>query len=121
MRNLVERISVRSKQYRPEFIVIPQNGIELLTDTGNSAGNPVGSYLEAIDGVGQESLFYGYPKEDEATPASATNYLIGFADIARDNDIVVMVTDYCRTRSFVDDTYTKNAAKRYISYAASRR
>jgi len=47
--------------------------------------------------------------------------MIAFLDIAESNGIEVLVTDYCWTPSLVDDFYTRNAAKGYISFAADHR
>ena len=60
MRELVMRISARAKGIDPGFLVVPQNGHELLTWDGTEAGEPVLPYIGAIDGVGREELFYGY-------------------------------------------------------------
>ncbi|WP_148224076.1 hypothetical protein [Sediminispirochaeta smaragdinae] len=42
-------------------------------------------------------------------------------DIAEANDVEVLTTDYCWDTSKMDDSYSKNAAKGYISFAAEQR
>ena len=121
MRNLVQSISTYGKETKPDFIVIPQNGPELLTTNGEPDGPLSRAYLDAIDGVGREALFYGYASDNIATPASERNYLVTFMDAAENNGVEVLVTDYCLTHSFVDDSYTQNAAKGYMSFAADHR
>jgi len=121
MRSLVEDISIYAKGINSNFIVIPQNGIELLTVNGEEDGPPATDYINAIDGVGQEDLFYGYDNDNVATPAGETNYMTAFLDTAEDNGVEVLVTDYCSTLSNVDDSYTKNFNKGYISFAADHR
>jgi len=121
MRDFVRDISAYAGGIRPGFIVIPQNGHELLTETGEETGAPATLYMEAIDGVGREDLFYGYEQDDAATPSSARDYMIAFMNIAENNGIQVLVTDYCRTLSFVDDSYRQNADRGYISFAADHR
>ena len=54
-------------------------------------------------------------------PTSARDYMMSFMDIAVNNGIKVLVTDYCSTLSFVDDAYSQNAAKNYISFSADHR
>ncbi|MHC4103502.1 MAG: endo alpha-1,4 polygalactosaminidase [Planctomycetota bacterium] len=120
MRDFVRGISSYSKNAVPGFIVIPQNGHELLTDDGEETGQPAAEYMSAIDGIGREDLFYGYNNDDVATPASERDYMIAFLDIAEADGIEVLVTDYCTTVSFVDDSYTQSALKNYISFAAER-
>jgi cysteinyl-tRNA synthetase len=120
MREFVQNISAYARGMRPGFIVIPQNGHELLTDNGEESGQPADEYLSAIEGIGREDLFYGYNNDDEATPASERDYMIAFLDLAESVGIEVLVTDYCTTESFVDDSYFQNASKNYISFAALR-
>lgn len=102
----------------PGFIVIPQNGAELLSDDGRG---PHEAYLAAIDGQGQEDLFYGYARDDRPTRKADTDYLTPLLDIALAAGKGVFVTDYCRTPSKVDDSYARNAARGYVSFAAHRR
>ncbi len=111
MRDFVQGISSYAKGINSNFIVIPQNGHELLTENGEETGTPAVTYVEAIDGVGREDLFYGYDDDNVATPASERNYMIAFMDIAEDNGVEVLVTDYCWNGSFMDDSYSQNNAK----------
>ena len=55
MRQFVQTISAQTKKADPSFLVVPQGGIALLTVDGR----PATDYLKAIDGVGQEEVFYG--------------------------------------------------------------
>jgi cysteinyl-tRNA synthetase len=123
MRDFVQGISTYAKGIDSNFIIIPQNGHELLTENGLEDGPPAEEYLNAIDGVGREDLFYGYVNDNEATEEPESNYMMAFLDIAESKDIKVevLVTDYCWTTSKVDDSYTKNAGKGYISFAADQR
>lgn len=121
MRDLVIDLSGYAKTIDKDFIVIPQNGHELLTVNGELSGQPSRDYIDAIDGVGREDLFYGYNEDDEATPVSDREYMIEFMDIAEENGIEVLITDYCKTRVFVDDSYEQNSQRNYISFAADHR
>ena len=72
MRDFVVRISETARTQDADFVVIPQNGIELVT-LGEDAGSELAAaYLAAIDGHGQEDLFYGYSRDDKPTPSDAT-------------------------------------------------
>lgn len=121
MRDFVINISSYAKNKDHDFIIIPQNGIELITDTGEHEGNITGAYLQAIDGVGQESLFYGYDEDNQATPEEERSWLHGFLDIIIENGKQVLVTDYCWTSSYIDDSYEINAQHGYVSFAADHR
>ncbi len=121
MRSFVQGISSYAKTINPNFIIIPQNGNQLATENGDENGSPATSYLNAIDGQGQEDLYYGYDSDDAATSQSDINYLKPFLDIEENASVQVMVTDYCSTQSKTDDSYQKNNANGYISFAAPER
>ncbi|OFX89548.1 MAG: hypothetical protein A2W99_14585 [Bacteroidetes bacterium GWF2_33_16] len=121
MRNFVIGISTYAKTINPDFVIIPQNGQELATMDGEEFGDACLAYLTAIDGVGREDLFFGYDNDDVATPSSDRSYMISFLDVCENNDVEVLTTDYCWTQSKMDDSYTQNNAKGYISFAAPER
>jgi cysteinyl-tRNA synthetase len=121
MRNLVIGIGQKAKVYSPGFIVIPQNGIELVTTTGEANGSPAIDYLDAIDGNGQEDFLYGYDNDGETTPADVTSYLKGFLDTSKLAGNTILVTDYCSTPSNISDSYDANTGFGYVSFAAPER
>ncbi len=93
MRNLVHSISSYAKQWRPNFIIIPQNGHELFTENGKANGQPVSSYFSTIDGVGREYLFYGFLGENIPTLASEQHQMLAFMNIALQFGKKVLVID----------------------------
>lgn len=121
MRSFVQDISAYARGVRPGFIVIPQNGHELVTTDGAPTSPPDTTYLGAINGVGREDLFYGYVTDDVATLADTRDKIIKYLDIAKANGVAPLVTDYCSTRAKVDDAYDRNLAKGYASFAADSR
>lgn len=121
MRKLVIGISQKAKIYRPNFIVIPQNGIELVTTTGDADGSPALEYLNAIDGHGQEDFLYGYDNDNETTPANVTSYLKGFLDISKNAGNTILAIDYCSTLSHISHSYAANNGFGYVSFAAPER
>lgn len=121
MRDFVIGISQYAKTTKPDFLIIPQNGIELVTNDGTQTGLPNTVYLAAIDGNGQEDLFYGYDNDDQATPSSISNYLKAYLDISKVDGNKILVTDYCSTHSKMDDSYTQNHNSDYLSFAADQR
>jgi cysteinyl-tRNA synthetase len=121
MRTFVQNLSYYAKGFDADFIIIPQNGQELVTDNGDTDGNPVISYLNAIDGAGREDLFFGYDNDDEATPKIEKDYMLVFLDVCEEDNVEVLVTDYCFSHEKMDESYTKNNAKGYISFAAPER
>lgn len=121
MRDFVIDIADYARTAQPAFIVIPQNGEALLTDDGTGEGTPSAAYFAAIDGQGREDLFYGYENDDEPTPADARDELLGVLTFAEEEGVEVLVTDYCSTPANVDDSYTQNETRGFISFAAHRR
>ncbi|MCK4645879.1 MAG: endo alpha-1,4 polygalactosaminidase [Candidatus Aminicenantes bacterium] len=121
MRAFVQGISAYAKDIQANFVIIPQNGHELLTENGEETGIHAAEYLEAIDGVGREDLFYGYTDDNVATPAADRNYMLTFMNIAEVNGVEVMVTDYCSTPANMLVSYNQCFDKGYISFAADHR
>lgn len=121
MRDFVVGLSSYAKQQVPGFIIVPQNGQELLTADLEPDGAPVAAYMEAIDGQGREDLFFGYTGDDEETPAAEKEWVLGFLDLAESNGIEVMATDYCWTQWKVDSSYVWNAEHGFVSFAADHR
>lgn len=121
MRSFVIQISDYAHARKAPFIVIPQNGVELVTLDGEHGIDLAQQYLDAIDGLGQEDLRYGYTQDNDPTPDADRDWLIGFLNLARDQGKRVLVTDYCSSHDFVDDSYQQNLASGFISFAADHR
>ena len=121
MRTFVEGISEYAKGINEDFVIIPQNGQELVTDNGDTDGDPDVAYLNSIDGVGREDLLYGYDDDDQETPKADKDYMMVFLDICEDAGVEVLVTDYCYSHQKMEESYVKNQAKGYISFAAPDR
>ncbi len=121
MRDFVQEISQYAKAKDADFVIIPQNGVQIISSSKESLIADL-NYINAIDGVGQESLFYGYSDDDEITPQEETDIILSHLDLAMQNkSIAVLVTDYCYTQSKVDDSYQKNHYNGYASFAADDR
>ncbi len=58
MQDFVIRISNYARQYRPQFIIIPQNGVELIFKHLSPEDGLHTDYLSVINGLGVEELFY---------------------------------------------------------------
>jgi cysteinyl-tRNA synthetase, unknown class len=121
MRIFVQDISTYAKAIDNKFLIIPQNGQEILTINSEANGPLATNYINAIDAVGREDLFYGYTDDDAATPTADKDFLISFCDVAKNNNKVVLTTDYCSTHSKMDDSYLQNQNKAYVSFAADHR
>jgi len=121
MRDLVQAIGAYARTVKPGFVVIPQNGHDLLTIGGEPGGELATSYLGAIDGVGREDLLYGFDSDDQATPQQQRDRMLAFMDLAEQNGVEALVTNYCSTPANVDSSYAECAKRGYISFAADHR
>lgn len=118
----VQDISLYAKSINPDFVVIPQNGAELVSITGDDEGLVNIDYVYAIDGMGQESLNFGYNADNEETPVEENRWMRTFLDMAKKNGAIkIMVTDYCSTQSKIGNSYAINSSNGYISFAADHR
>ena len=120
MRNFVIGISEYAKNKNPNFIVIPQNGVEIITKNGEPDGELAYDYINAIDGQAQEDLFYGYEDDNVPTPKEEREWLISFLDRLKQENKKILVIDYCWDNDKIDNSYEKNYQKGYISIATCR-
>jgi len=121
MRKLVMGISEYAGQQSQSFFIVPQNGLELATDSGDSTGLLRYDYLGVIDAVGCEDLLFGYEGDNLQTPMDETFYMKALCDLFKENGVAVLVTDYCVTESRMDYSYATNNEYGYISFAADQR
>lgn len=121
MRDFVIRISDTARITNPAFIVIPQNGQELISLTEESGGPLAIDYIAAIDGTGREDLYYGYENDNEATPPVENEYMKNYLEVFKLKGIEVLIIDYCSDHTKMDNSYQFNFNNNYISFAADRR
>lgn len=93
------------------FGIFPQNGCELTADA---------AYLAVINGSGNEDVFYGYSRDNVPTASADSEYFLGFLKPQVSAGKLVLVTDYCTSRSYVDDSYARCAANGFVGYCAVR-
>ncbi|MEL6673837.1 MAG: endo alpha-1,4 polygalactosaminidase [Bacteroidota bacterium] len=121
MRDFVQSLSAYAKAEKEGFTVIPQNGLELLTQDGTENSEIDELYLAAIDGVGQENLYFGYEREDEATPVEETLYLEAFLKKAQEAGKTIMVTDYASSTRNMETAYQSAKDQDFVSFVAPSR
>lgn len=118
MRTFIQDISAWSHLQKPGFLIVPQDGLSLLEATGTTRA----TYLQAINGVAQEEVYYGEDNNDDVeTNTKVRDRYIRLANIARTNGKKVLVTDYCTSPDKITNSYNSNFANGFISYAATTR
>jgi cysteinyl-tRNA synthetase len=100
MIEFVARITARAKSLRPDFLVISQNGDDLLTDA---------RFRRAIDGFAREDLFYGEDSDGSRNSSSSTRESVRRLKMLAAEGKPVFVVEYPRN----DDQAQK--ARREIS------
>ena len=121
MRDFVVRISETARVQDADFVVIPQNGIELVVIGEDANSEAAANYLSAIDGHGQEDLFYGYSRDDKPTSADVTDHLLSFLHISQQAGNSILVTDYCSRPEYVADAHVRCDAEGFVSFVAISR
>ena len=121
MRTFIQNIGNIMRKVNPNFVVMTMNGADLLTkreDGDEDRRVPAEIYLRSLDGIIQESLFYGNPNIDSATAEKDQAPLIKALDTAQKRSIKIFTLDYAKSSKKVSASYKKNQAKKYVSYAA---
>ena len=121
MQVFVQRISAYARQADTDFIVVVQNGHQVLTTDGAADGAPAVQLIAAIDGAARESLLYGYDGMDAPTGKEPSEAMLAYTETARRFGLSVLIIDYCSSPDAVTGSYQRNAARGYISFAANRR
>ena len=104
MKKLILKIRDRSPE---NFIMISQNGTDIFFQEKDKVDKEL---LGAIDGITQESLFYGYPKYGSRTPYEDKISLLKKLRILKSLNKVVMTVNYTnssygrwRSRALAED------------------
>ena len=121
MRDFVIGISSYSKDIQPGFLVLPQNGENVISTDDDPTMLNAQEYFQAIDGLGREDLFYGYDDDNKATPEDVIAEILPFLTIYEDNGVEVLVTDYASSDDKMADSYEQNEVLGFASFAADRR
>ncbi len=121
MRQFVEEIGSYANSLDHDFLVIPQNGQELLVQGDDISSGVDQSYVDSINGIGREDLFYGFSGDDLATDPAITSMWLDYLDLARQNGLTVLAIDYCSAPEKVDDSYLHNQELGFLSFAADQR
>ena len=108
MVELVRALAAYAREKRPGFLVMPQNGEALLRHR---------EYLETIDGIAVEDLYYD---GEEPVPAPETARRTALLAPARQAGKAVLVTDYTRDPARIADFYRRAKAAGFVPYATVR-
>jgi cysteinyl-tRNA synthetase len=114
MVDFVKAIADHARERSPGFGVFTINGEDI------PFRDPNDGYLDAVTGILVESLYYGYPRDHEASPPDWT--AIREADLARwvEADKLVLTVNYSRVPEHVTDSYLRSRENGYVPYVSDR-
>lgn len=116
MVDFVTLISARAKAADPDFAIIPQNAVGLLSLEESSLGSgPNLGYLAAIDGIGVEDLWY-----DGDAPAGWTPGDLEMIGIAQRAGKFVLATSYPAQEAAQRDFIDRALAAGLVPFVADR-
>ena len=125
MRKFIRSISKFSRRLDPNFIVMTQDGLELLEkgSTAEDGGNaPSSTYIQAIDGVLIKGLNFRPPlpgKDDIKTDAKDRKELLRLAKLGKKRGLQIWVSDYAPNKQIAKDIIILNKANGFIPFATS--
>jgi cysteinyl-tRNA synthetase len=121
MRSLVVEISRTAKAKDKDFLIVPQNGVELILIEPSDQKMPASEYLDAIDGLAQEDLFFGYPEFNDVTPLSDNLYLKTYLHLGRKKGKKILITDYGSSPGLRKKSYKLNEENDFTPFVAPTR
>jgi cysteinyl-tRNA synthetase, unknown class len=120
MRKLVIQISSRAKKIKPDFVVVPQNALDLAVYNGKPDGEIAKTYISSIDGVGCEELFYGHNGDGKRTDTETTNYFLNYLLLFNKHKKTILVIDYVTNEKQAYESFELNNKCGFISFQANR-
>lgn len=122
MRQLVQSISAYGHFLDPDFLIIPQNGEDIITVDGVPEGPLATGYINAIDGIGREELFFGYNgQDDQPTPPGETSYMLPFLNLLQQSGKTILITDYTNDPEQVRESTLQCKNRGFLPFVAPDR
>jgi len=112
MQEFVKDISAYAKGKSSDFIIIPQNGEELAFNNAEPDDGLCTPYIDAIDGVGIEELFYD-------NRLRVDNYRLKMLQTLK-NHVKVMVADFVGNDANIADSKKRSADEGFIAFPRSK-
>jgi endo-alpha-1,4-polygalactosaminidase (GH114 family) len=124
MRRFVERVATFARGHRPDFVVIVQNGLDLISkaeDGEEPDAAPARRYMRSIDGVLVEALNFGQTELDQPTPEEPREKRLRLAKMAQGHGRKILVMDYAKRPKTIRKAYRLNRKSGFVSFAADAR
>lgn len=107
----VRRIAQHARAKVPEFLVVPQNGEELLMRAG---------YVDTIDAIAKEDLLYGSPDQGKPNSNAQIANTVGWLSQARRAGRPVLVVEYLEDKAEIAQARAEITNLGYVATFAPR-
>jgi cysteinyl-tRNA synthetase, unknown class len=107
----VRELAAAARRLKPDFLVIAQNAEELLTDDG---------YLDAIDGLAKEDLFFGVNGEGRRNPDAMIAGSLRNIRRAHERGRHIMVVEYLQSPELIARSRVEIMEHGFVPYFAPR-
>ena len=118
MRELVVAIAEEARSVRPDFVVVTQNGLDLMVRDGDPEGPFWSDYTSVLNGVSQEGVSFGFDDYCDQTPRGFHREMLEYLDRARDSGLAALLTDYCDSEPAVERATELAQEHGFISYVS---
>jgi cysteinyl-tRNA synthetase len=112
MVDFVIQLAGYARALQPGFLIFPQNAAELAADFPD--------YLAAVDGIGQEEVYYGYPNDGDLSSPDFLAEVEPNLDLFVQAGKTVLATAYTTDPTQIDDQYARARARGYVPFATVR-
>jgi len=126
MRMFVQSVSAYARQYRPNFVVLANGGLDLLVKrdpVDETKISPARAYMRSLDGVLQEGMFFADKKGDRpfGTPplADRQKSMLDMAAFAQRNGLKVFALDFGTSPAVIDEAQRQASALDFVSLVAN--
>ncbi len=122
MRKLVQSISVYARQQRPNFLIISQNGLDLLAKrdiSDEEKSSPARTYMQSIDGIIHDGVLFGEMEFGKPPSDTVTKEILGLIELADSHGLKVMISDYAAEPGAIGNLYDRYGERGYIPFISS--
>ncbi|MGO1119418.1 MJ1477/TM1410 family putative glycoside hydrolase [Rhodovibrionaceae bacterium A322] len=111
MADFVSELATYARALNPDFVIIGQNGESLVT-------NP--TYLNAIDGVAKEDLYYGLEGDGQVNEQDEVDYADQFLQQAQNAGKLILNVEYLTSNGATDRVLALDDAAGYVPLITDR-
>ena len=112
MVDFVLAIAAYARQQAPNFVIVSQNGIDLAVNFPE--------YLRTLDAVGQEDVFYGYPRPNQPSAEVFLDEIIPQLDDCVDQGVPVLAISYADQPGQIQDNLNQCNQHGYLCFSTTR-